>query len=76
MNQPSEVIQRLLSILHLLTELSFLSIVDCESADFSDVDVCSLRELAWITLRGTENNLEEQGYKCIGEEFDGIYSLE
>jgi len=75
-NQPSEVIQRLLSILHLLTELQFLSIVDCESADFSDIDVCSLRELAWINLRGTENNLEEQGYKCLGEEFDGIYGLE
>jgi hypothetical protein len=76
MNQPSEVIQRLLSILHLLTELQFLSIVDCESADFSDIDVCSLRELAWINLRGTENNLEEQGYECLGEEFDDIYGLE
>jgi hypothetical protein len=75
-DKPSEVIQRLLSILHLLTELEFLSILDCESADFSGVDICGLPELAWINLRGTENNLEEQGYECLGEEFDGIYALE
>ena len=75
-NQSSEVIQKLLSVLHLLHELQFLSIVDCESADFSDVDVCSLRELSYINLRGTENNLEEQGYECIGEDIVGIYSLE
>jgi hypothetical protein len=75
-DKPSEVIQRLLSILHLLTELEFLSIVDCESADFSGVDICGLPELAFVNLQGTENNLEEQGYKCIGEEFGGIYSLE
>jgi hypothetical protein len=75
-DKPSEVVQRLLSILHLLTKLEFLAIANCESADFSDVDVCGIRELAWINLRGTENNLEEQGYECLGEEFDGIYALE
>jgi hypothetical protein len=70
-DKSSEVVQRLLSILHLLTELKFLSIVDCESADFSDVDICGLPELAFVNLQGTENNFEEQGYKCaIKEKLD------
>lgn len=74
-NQSSEVIQKLLSVLYLFPELEFLSIVDCESADFSDVDVCSLRELSYINLRGTKNNLEEQGYKCVSVEGDGYFTL-
>jgi hypothetical protein len=48
-----------------------LSIVDCESADFSDVDICGLPELAFVNLQGTENNFEEQGYECaIKEKLD------
>jgi hypothetical protein len=70
-DKSSEVVQRLLSILHLLTELKFLSIVNCESADFSDVDICGLPELAFVNLQGTENNFEEQGYECaIKEKLD------
>ena len=74
-NQSSEVIQKLLSILHLFPELQFLTISDCESADFSDVDVCSLRNLVWLVLKGTKNNLEEQGYQCVNVEGDGYFSL-
>jgi len=70
-DKSSEVVQRLLSILHLLTELKFLSIVNCESADFSDVDICGLPELAFVNLQGTENNFDEQGYECaIKEKLD------
>ena len=74
-NQSSEVIQKLLSVLHLFPELQVLSILDCESADFSDVDVCGLPKLAWVVLRGTKNNLEEQGYQCVNVEGDGYFSL-
>ena len=74
-NQSSEVIQKLLSVLHLFPELNFLSIVNCESADFSDVDVCSLRKLAFINLTGTENNLEEQGYECVNTEGSRFFYL-
>jgi hypothetical protein len=75
-DKSSEVVQRLLSILHLLTELKFLSIVNCESADFSDVDICGLPELAFVNLQGTENNFDEQGYECaIKEKLDDSYSF-
>jgi hypothetical protein len=76
-DKSSEVVQRLLSILHLLTELKFLSIVNCESADFSDVDICGLPELAFVNLQGTENNFEEQGYECAIKETldDDSYSF-
>jgi len=72
-DKPSEVIQRLLSILHLLTELTFLSIVDCESADFSDVDICSLPTLIFVNLIGTENNFGEQGYECFKDGDNGVF---
>ena len=63
--KSSEVVQKILSLLPSFTELIFLAILNCESADFSDVDICSLPELSFINLQGTENNLEEQGYECI-----------
>ena len=63
-NKSSEVIQRFLSILHLLTEVQFIMIMNCESADFSDVDICGLPNLVFINLFGTENNFDEQGYEC------------
>lgn len=64
-DKSSEVVQKILSLLPSFTELIFLAILNCESADFSDVDICSLPELSFINLQGTENNLEEQGYECI-----------
>ena len=66
--QSSEVVQKLLSLLHLFDKLVFLAIVDCESADFSDVDICSLPDLTFINLKGTENNFKEQGYECFDED--------
>ena len=64
-DKSSEVVQRLLSIIHLFDKLIFLAILNCESADFSDVDICGLPQISYINLTGTENNLEEQGYECI-----------
>jgi len=69
--QSSEVVQKLLSLLPLFDKLVFLAIVDCESADFSDVDMCSLPKISYINLRGTENNFEEQGYECISDDHIG-----
>jgi hypothetical protein len=66
--QSSEVVQKLLSLLHLFDKLIFLAIVDCESADFSDVDMCSLPNLTFVNLKGTENNFKEQGYECFDED--------
>ena len=64
-NKSSEVVQKILSLLPSFTELIFLAILNCESADFSDVDICGLPQISFINLKGTENNLEEQGYECI-----------
>lgn len=60
-----EVIEKFLSILNLFSEVEFLSIVRCDYADFSNVDICSLPKLRVINLKGTENNFEEQGYECV-----------
>ncbi len=78
-NESSKVIQKFLSILHLLTDIRFISIMDCESADFSGVDICSLPELAFINLNGTENNFKEQGYECVSSDLsdlDDFYFIE
>lgn len=68
-----EVIQRFLSILHLLTDVVFMSIVDCEFADFSNVDICGLPMLSFINLIGTENNFDEQGFECSDKQEEGFY---
>ena len=74
--ESSEVVQKLLSLLHLFDKLVFLAIVDCESADFSDVDICGLPQISFINLTGTENNFEEQGYECAeGDNFDDSHSF-
>ena len=64
-DKSSEVVQKILSLLPSFTELIFLAILNCESADFSDVDICGLPQILFINLTGTENNFEEQGYECI-----------
>jgi hypothetical protein len=70
--KSSEVVQKILSLLPSFTELIFLAILNCESADFSDVDICGLPQISFINLTGTENNFEEQGYECTeGEDLRG-----
>ena len=75
-NQSSEVVQKILSLLPSFTELGFLAFINCESADFSDVDICGLPNLAFINLNGTENNFEEQDYECANTEDSPFYFLE
>jgi hypothetical protein len=74
--KSSKIVQRLISILHLLDNLIFLAIVDCESADFSDVDICDMPQLTYVNLSGTENNFEEQGYECADTKDSPHYFLE
>ena len=75
-NQSSEVVQKILSLLPSFTELGFLALINCESADFSDIDICGLPNLAFVNLNGTENNFEEQGYECVNTEDSPFYFLE
>ena len=75
-DKSSEVVQKILSLLPSFTELIFLAILNCESADFSDVDICGLPQILFINLTGTENNFEEQDYECAdGDNFDGSHSF-
>jgi hypothetical protein len=73
--QSSEVIQSFLHILPLLTDLQLLTIENCESADFSDVDICGLPKLSFINLTGTENNFDEQGFECSDKQEEGFYFI-
>ena len=75
-NQSSKVVQKILSLLPSFTELVFLAFMNCESADFSDVDICGLPNLAFVNLKGTENNFEEQGYECVDAESSPYYYIE
>jgi hypothetical protein len=75
-NKSSEVVQKLLSILHLFNDLQMLTILNCEFADFSDVDICGLPELVFININGTENNFNEQDYECARYGDDGFIYLE
>lgn len=60
---------------NLPTTLRYLSLRDCDFADFDGIDLCSFGTLRNVNLMGTENNLEEQGYECL-EQWDerGQYS--
>ena len=75
-NQSSRVVQKILSLLPSFTELTFLAIMNCESADFSGVDICGLPKLVYVNLKGTENNFEEQGYECVDAESSPYYFIE
>ena len=74
-NQSSKVVQKILSLLPSFTEITFLTFMDCESADFSDVDICGLPKLVYVNLKGTENNFEEQGYECVDAESSPYYFI-
>lgn len=37
----------------------FIRIKSCEEADFSDVDLCSLKRLLMVTITNTPNNFED-----------------
>jgi hypothetical protein len=75
-NKSSKLVQKILSLLPSFTELGVLALMDCESADFSDVDICGLPNLAFINLDGTENNFEEQGYECIDTDDAPYYHIQ
>lgn len=51
----------------------FLAIVDCEFADFSNVDICSFPNLEYVNLKDTENNFEENIDCDFNAMNDGLY---
>jgi len=59
--KSAKQVQRALS--NLSENLKFLALIDCEYADFSDVNLCDYQNLT-VRLKGTENNLEETQDEC------------
>lgn len=53
----AEEVQELLE--NLPESLKFLAIINCEGADFSDVDICSHPNIILVNLRNTPNNFRE-----------------
>ena len=54
----------------------FIQVSDCEYADFSNIDICSFPNLTMISLKGTENNFDEQNYDCPFTHFgNGVYDF-
>jgi hypothetical protein len=64
-NESADVVREHISNLNRNTE--FLGIVNCEYADFSDIDICGHNRLSFINLQGTDNNIDEQDYDCINQ---------
>lgn len=53
----SSLVQKILK--KLPNTIKFLTISNCESADFTNVDICSLENLLFVNLKNTPNNFEE-----------------
>jgi hypothetical protein len=60
--KSSKQVKRAIS--NLSENIKFLTLRDCEYADFSDVDLCEYPKLMLVTLSGTQNNLEETQDNC------------
>ena len=69
--KSSKQVQRALS--NLSENLKFLSLLDCESADFSNVDLCEFPDLKSVNLRGTLNNFDETQGDCFERLDKGLY---
>jgi hypothetical protein len=71
--KSAKQVQRLLS--NLTENIKFLAIIDCEYADFSDVNLCEFPNLRFIHLKGTPNNLEETQDECYNNLGPGMFDF-
>ena len=71
--KSSRQVKRLISILK--ENISFLAILDCEYADFSDINLCEYPRLVSVRLVGTPNNLEETQDNCYEEIMKSQYAF-
>ena len=56
-HKDANTVQMVLSSLP--QNLKFLTIKNCEGADFTDIDICNFPELIFVNLKNTPNNFEE-----------------
>lgn len=71
--KSAKQVQRLLS--NLTEAVMYLAIIDCEYADFSDVDLCEFPKLRFVHLKGTANNLEETQDECYNDLGPGMFEF-
>jgi hypothetical protein len=69
--KSSRQVKRLIS--NLKENISFLAILDCEYADFSDINLCEYPKLVGVRLAGTPNNLEETQDNCYEKIMESLY---
>ena len=73
--KSSRQVKRVLS--NLTENIKYLSFIDCEYADFSDIDLCKYPKLKFVNVTGTPNNLEEtqMGF-CYEHMGKGLYDFD
>jgi len=71
--KSSRQVKRVIS--NLSEKIAFLAILDCEYADFSDVNLCDYPKLVSVRLVGTPNNLEETQDNCYEEIMKSQYAF-
>ena len=71
--KSSEQVQRLFS--NLSENVRFIAIIDCEYADFSDINLCEYSDLLVINIKGTPNNFEETQEECYENSGNGMYDF-
>jgi hypothetical protein len=70
----SRVVRKVMS--QLTDEIRFIAFLNCEEADFSNVDLCNdFPNLHFVNVKGTPNNLEETQKGCYGLSGKGGYSF-
>jgi hypothetical protein len=56
--------------------IRFFAIWNCDGfADFSNINICELPEITFVSLKGTKNNFEEL-FDCYEKMADNMYDLE
>ena len=71
--KSSRQVQRALS--NLSENVKFIAFLNCEYADFSDVNLCEYPDLRFLHLSGTQNNLEETQDECYDNLGRGMYDF-
>jgi glutamate mutase epsilon subunit len=72
--KSSRQIKRVLS--NLTENIKYLSFLDCEHADFSDINLCEFPKLMFVNVTGTPNNLKETQDDCYQHIGQGLYDFD
>lgn len=64
-NKDSHFVSQILK--NLPPNIERISLINCEMADFSDIDMCEFPSLTMVDLSGTKNNFEKMDYVCSRE---------